>query len=104
MSNQQLLIDFMIGFYFVSILLAIIYGIKWNKVSKRVKKFWKNHFHLSSYKSQVSKMFSYRYAKSLRAPKPKKRFYIPATKLYPQLQLVNDYGIKRKYHDSTGEK
>ncbi|KKN08201.1 hypothetical protein LCGC14_1059030, partial [marine sediment metagenome] len=31
----------MIGFYFVSILLALIYGIKWNKVFKRVKKFRK---------------------------------------------------------------
>ncbi|OLS28058.1 MAG: hypothetical protein HeimC3_00170 [Candidatus Heimdallarchaeota archaeon LC_3] len=104
MSSQQLLINFMIGFYFVSILLALIYGIKWNKVFKRVKKFRKNHFSNPSYKSQVTNMFSYHYAKSMRVTRPKKRFYIPATKLYPQLQLVKDYGIKRKYRDSTGEK
>ena len=36
--------------------------------------------------------------------RPEKRFYTPATDLYPDLELVNDYGIKRKYHDSTGEK
>ena len=104
MSNQQLLIDFMIGFYLIGILFAIILSVKWNKVIRRVRKFRKNHFSNHSYKSQVSNMFSYRYTKSLRVIRPKKRFYIPATKLYPQLQLVHDYGIKRKYHDSTGEK
>lgn len=98
-SFEQITI-FLLIFWGFGLIMAMIFAVDWSRFKRKFNKFIKPYKIKLAYrrekKREKEKMEQ---EEEPEKPKVKKRI-IPVKELYPDLKVVNDYGVKKKIRDN----